>query len=556
MKKRIFRSVFISMVLVLAASLALITVVLNRHFISLEEERMKTQADLAAAGIETEGMGYLSALDLSDYRVTWIARDGTVLYDSQSDASQMENHADRAEFQGAVANGSAYATRSSHTLMTATIYYAQLLSDGTVVRIAIARSSLLATFLQLISAFLWILIAAACVSALVAVYMSRKLVKPINEIDLDHPLDMQEYPEMRPLLVRIDDQNKEIAAQLETVHRQEKEFLTVSQAIQEGLVLADANGKILSINLAAKMLLAPDGRNTENISDLAYPDLIGKLFAKAKSFSHAENSVTTPDGRIFNISFDPVTSHKQLTGVSILSYDATETYQAQQMRQEFTANVSHELKTPLQSIMGSAELLENGMVKKQDVPVFLKRIHKEAARMLQLIDDIIRLSQLDELEDAREEKMDLAQSANEVLEALSSSFAEHGIHLEKHIETATIKGSPQLVYEIAYNLIDNAIRYNKPDGSVTVSVYPHHAFAMLQVADTGIGIPEASQERIFERFYRVDKSRSRKTGGTGLGLSIVKHAAALCGGTIRLESKEGVGSTFTVNFPLLEDAKQ
>lgn len=555
MKKRIFRSVFISMILVLAASLGLVTVVLNRHFITLEEERMKTQADLAAAGIETEGMDYLSALHLSDYRVTWIARDGTVLYDSKSDAGAMENHANRAEFQGAVANGSAYATRSSRTMMTATIYYAKLLSDGTVVRIAIARSSLLAMFLQLISAFLWILIAAAAASGLAAEYMSRRLVKPINEIDLDHPLQMQEYPEMRPLLLRIDDQNREIAAQLEMVHRQEKEFLTVSQGIQEGLVLADADGKILSMNLAAKMLLAPDGRNIASINDLAYPELIQKLFARAKSLSHAEDSITTADDRIFNVSFDPVTSHKQLSGVSILSYDATETYQAQMMRQEFTANVSHELKTPLQSIMGSAELLENGMVKKQDVPVFLRRIHKEAARMLQLIDDILRLSQLDELEDARKEKMDLAQSANEALEALSSSFTEHGIRLEKHIEEAMIKGSPQLVYEIAYNLIDNAIRYNEPNGLVRVSVYPYHSFAVLQVADTGIGIPETSQERIFERFYRVDKSRSRKTGGTGLGLSIVKHAVALCGGTIRLESKEGVGSTFTVYFPLVEDPK-
>jgi two-component system phosphate regulon sensor histidine kinase PhoR len=555
MNKKIFRSVFLSMILVLTASMVLITAILNQHYVEVEKERMAVEAELVEAGIETEGMAYLEAVQEDMYRLTWIARDGTVLFDSQADASQMENHAGREEFQGALAEGSAYSSRKSDTLTKTTIYYAKQMTDGTVVRVAITNDSLLSTFFRMTSAFLWVLLAAVAASVFVARRLSNRIVRPLNKIDLDHPLEMREYPELTPMLMRIDEQNKEISDQIETLHRQQKEFNAVTHSIHEGLILLDTSHHILSMNEMAVRLFSPEGKEVKELRELEPQDMLEGLVSKAEQRAHSEE-ILSRGRRRYRVSADPITSRGELTGVSLLSYDVTEEQEEEEHRQEFTANVSHELKTPLQSIMGSAELLENGMVRKEDEPVFLHRIRTESARMLTLIDDIIRLSQLDTTQDVKTDNVNLENPVLEALEALSASAQDHHVTIQRELQPVIVRGNARLLYEIAYNLVDNAIRYNKDPGTVTVRTYEKGGIAFLQVSDTGVGIPRESQNRIFERFYRVDKSRSRKTGGTGLGLSIVKHAVQLSGGKVHLESKVGSGSTFTVTIPGAADGKQ
>ena len=554
MKSKIFRYVSISMAVVLAAAMAVMILILNNHFISLETSRLESEAMLVQAGIDAGSDAYLKSLDASDdanYRITWIAANGDVLYDSKADASQMENHSDRAEFKEALSQGSGVATRYSHTMAIRTIYAASKCADGSVIRVAENYDTAGILTMRMISPILIILIAAITVASLLARRLADEIAEPINTLDLDHPLQQDTYDEIQPLLVRIDKQNEQIDEQLNELHQKKKEFETVTSSISEGIILLNRNEEIVSINDAARSLFdKTDDMDVHTLDDLCGSEQMHRLARTTLAGGSSEEIIQFRDADI-RLTGHPITSHGVLTGASILACDITSVYEAEQTRREFTANVSHELKTPLQSIMGSAELLENHLVKPEDTDKFIHKIRFESARMLTLIDDIIRLSQLDENASVEVSRLQLKDLAREAHEAVAASAKKRNITISMDLHDAPIKANNRLVYEIAYNLLDNAIRYNHENGSVTVKTWhdADHHLSILSVADTGIGIPHEAQSRIFERFYRVDKSHSRATGGTGLGLSIVKHAAAICGARITLTSELGKGSVFTVKFP-------
>ncbi|NLH62896.1 MAG: ATPase [Erysipelotrichaceae bacterium] len=546
MTAKIFRSVFASCILVAAMTVGLVVLALNNYFVTIEEERIASEADLAAAGVNAAGEGYFDDLKIEGYRLTWINAHGTVLYDSQADASTMENHGDRQEVKEALLSGTGKSDRNSYTLAEETMYYAERCSDGTVVRLAVSRNSVFLLVLRLATPLLWICIAAVAVAYWAGRRASHKISEPLNHIDLENPLQNQNVEEIRPLLKRIDEQNQQINDQIEKLHQKQKEFITATSSMREGLILINTKYQILSQNPAAQRLFQLDAA-----AEYPWDDCNEQLHQciEAALAGQQNTAIITEGEKIIRIDVSPITSHGILIGASILAYDISEEYTAEMQRKEFTANVSHELKTPLQSIMGSAELLQNHMVKEEDIPSFLNRINTESKRLLALIDDIIRLSQLDENQKMEKDELDLKDTVNEVFDSLEKNAFKHHVTLHLKTEKASVYGNSRLLYEIVYNLMDNAIRYNKDPGSVTVETYQDDHSSYLKVTDTGIGIPQEAQERIFERFYRVDKSHSRATGGTGLGLSIVKHAVQISHAAIQVASAPGEGSTFTVVFP-------
>lgn len=547
MKKKIFRYVVRSMALILCASMFLIIYVLNNHFISIEEERLRTEGELAAAAMEADPDGFLEHVNTDGFRLTWIDADGTVLYDSRVSAEQMENHSSREEIAEAHADGEGSSIRYSDTIATRTIYQAFRLSDGTIIRVAEDYDTVGILTLRMLSPILIILLGAIAVSGLIASRLGSEIADPINRLDLDHPLEADTYEEISPLLVRIDRQNAQIRTQLEQLHQKKKEFNSVVSSMNEGLILINTHEEILSINNAAVKMFQTDPEAKTITQACRIPEM-ARLVRDLFENGSAELTCTI-GGRILQLSGHAITSYGTLTGADIIAYDITEEYEAEQTRREFTANVSHELKTPLQSIMGSAELLENHLVQPQDQDRFLHKIRFEAKRMLDLIDDIIRLSQLDENAPAETNVLDLRDIAEEASEAVSTLADEKKVHVRLNTGPASVLANSRLIYEIIFNLMDNAIRYNHENGSVTVETFTEGPEAVLRVSDTGIGIPGESVSRIFERFYRVDKSHSRETGGTGLGLSIVKHAVSISGGKISVTSEPGSGSCFTVRFP-------
>lgn len=549
MTKRIFRSVLAATLIVLAASVGLITIVLNNQFIDMERHQLAIQTELAAAGVNSEGEAYLDALDPQGYRVTWIDADGTVLYDSEVDPATMENHSSREEFREAMANGTGESERESDTLAIKNMYYAMRLKDSTVIRVAVARSTVALMLVKMVSAFIWIVLGAVIVSIILARSLSNQIVEPLNHLDLDHPLDHRQYDEIAPLLVRIDRQNHQISDQINELHQKKKEFETVTGSIREGLILLNKDREILSMNPAACTIFnVPQDNEGKDILAICRDEDFSEIVNSAKDGEQAETIIKI-NGKQIRIDASPITSHGIITGISILAWDISEEYANEQMRREFTANVSHELKTPLQSIMGSAELLEDHLVKPQDQDAFLHKIRSESSRLLSLIDDIIRLSQLDDLKQVEENQINLKDLIREASEALEQSAREHHVTMDLRLSNAQTTANDQLMYEIVYNLMDNGIRYNKDPGTLMVETgVDINGHPFIKVQDTGIGIPKESLPRIFERFYRVDKSHSRKTGGTGLGLSIVKHAVQVCHGTISVNSTLGEGTTFTVTF--------
>lgn len=543
MKKKLFKNILLSMIVTLTVCMSLMILVLNKNFVKIEIGQLAKEATLASSGVENDGESYLESINDPDYRITWLDSAGNVLYDTQVNSATMENHSSREEFKKAMNEGEGSSIRYSSTMLQQNIYYAVKLSDNTVLRVAETYDSVLFLTLRLLTPILWIYILAIAISGFLANYLAKRISKPINEIDLDHPLSKPSYEEIQPLLKRVDSQNKQIKKQMDDLHQKKKEFNSVTDNISEGLILLNKENEVVSINSAARQLFQTEDQNvilsTEEIKD---------LIEKAKQGKEAE-TILRKDEAIIHVIANPIYSHSVFTGISILAFDVTNTYEAERTRKEFTANVSHELKTPLQTIMGSAELLQNHLVKQDDIPSFYEKIHQESSRMLTLIDDIIRLSQLDESSQVEENTLRINDSAKEAINSLKESAKKKNIQIQTNLNEAFIKANSRLIYEIIYNLIDNAIRYSNNDSSIEVSTYTdiHHAY--LKVKDNGIGIPLEDQSRIFERFYRVDKSHSRATGGTGLGLSIVKHAVKLSHGTIALESELNKGSTFTVTFP-------
>ena len=549
MTKKIFQSILLVAGCVLLASLLIIMGFLYDYFGGVEENQLRDELSLAAAAVEDGGTDYLSRLTADRYRLTWIAADGSVLYDTKTNAESLENHASRAEVSQALATGTGESTRYSSTLMEKTMYYAQRLDDGTVLRISISRATVGMIAVGMIQPLLIVLIVALILSGLLARRLSRRIVDPLNSLDLEHPLDNDAYEELSPLLKRIHHQHVEIQTQLRELREKTDEFTQITGSMREGLVLLDEHGSILSINAAAQALFGADAQCVgRDFLTIERSHEISAAIQAAAADGHSEVRAERA-GHVYQFDISRITSDGKFLGTVILAFDITEQEFAERNRREFTANVSHELKTPLQGIIGSAELIENGMVKPEDLPRFVGHIHAEAARLVTLIDDIIRLSQLDEGDAMPTEPVDLLAVSQEAAENLHDAAAARNVTVSVTGQPAVLPGVRRLIYEIVYNLCDNAIKYNVEGGSVTMSVGERDGKAFVSVADTGIGIAPEHQSRIFERFYRVDKSHSKASGGTGLGLSIVKHAVQYHHGTVELHSEEGKGTTICILLP-------
>lgn len=549
MTKKIFQSILLVAGCVLLASLLIIMGFLYDYFGGVEENQLRDELSLAAAAVEDGGTDYLSRLTADRCRLTWIAADGSVLYDTRTDAESLENHASRAEVSQALTTGTGESTRYSSTLMEKTMYYAQLLDDGTVLRISISRATVGMIAVGMIQPLLIVLIVALILSGLLARRLSRRIVDPLNSLDLEHPLDNDAYEELSPLLKRIHRQHVEIQTQLRELREKTDEFTQITGSMREGLVLLDEHGSILSINAAAQTLFGADAQCVgRDFLTIERSHEISAAIQAAAGDGHSEVRAERA-GRVYQFDISRITSDGKLLGTVILAFDITEQEFAERNRREFTANVSHELKTPLQGIIGSAELIENGMVRPDDLPRFVGHIHAEAARLVTLIDDIIRLSQLDEGGELPTEPVDLLAVSQEAAENLHDAAAARDVTVSVTGQPSVIPGVRRLLYEVVYNLCDNAIKYNRGGGRVDVTVAADAGGSSITVADTGIGIAPEHQSRVFERFYRVDKSHSKASGGTGLGLSIVKHAVQYHHGRIELESTPGTGTTIRVVFP-------
>lgn len=552
MTKKIFRSIFLVAVIVFLACTSIIMAVMYGYFSTVQQAKLKDQTDLIVRGEALDGAAYFEGMNPDGYRVTWIDHDGSVLYDSEASADTMENHKDREEVREAFDNGIGESSRYSSTLSTKTLYRAVLLNDGTVVRVSVTQYTVLSLLLGMVQPIFAVFIVCIIISFLLAHNVAKRIVEPLNVVDLDHPLENDVYDELSPLLVKIDRQQRRIADQKAVLQRQQEEFALVTDHMNEGLILLNEKAEVLSINRAA-MGLFNVGKESIGCDFLTVDRSIAlqNTVKAALQGKHGE-VLLTRNGRKYQMNASAILRDGAISGAVLLFFDVTDAADAEQQRREFTANVSHELKSPLQSIMGSAELLENGLVKAEDVPRFVGHIRSEAARLVVLIDDIIRLSQLDEGDELTAESVDLLALAQDTAASLADKAEKNGITLKVRGEPLTYRGVRRLLSEILFNLCDNAIKYNRPNGSVTVTVAKEEKGIALSVADTGIGIPPEHLNRIFERFYRVDKSHSKETGGTGLGLSIVKHAAQYHGATVEVQSKEGEGTKFTIHFPLQE----
>lgn len=548
MTSKIFKSILSVAIAVLMASLVIITGVLYQYFGTMQENQLKDELSLAVQATEQLGESYLEKLDPARYRLTWVGADGEVIFDSHADISAMENHANREEIKEAVVSGMGSSIRQSSTLTEQTIYEAVRLNDGSVLRISVSRATALVLVFGMLQPIAVVLVIAIVLSAWLAHRMAKRVVEPLNKLNLEKPMENDAYEELSPLLHRIHAQHLEIKAQMKKLQYKENEFDKITGNMKEALVLLDNAGRILSINPAAKMLFNTDNSCVKkDLLVIERKQNMRIALEEANEKGHADFR-TKKNGREYQFDLSRIDSDGKNHGMVILAFDITEQVNAEKNRQEFTANVSHELKTPLQSIIGSAELMENGIVKEEDVPRFVGHIRKEASRLVFLIEDIIRLSQLDEGAEMPREDVSLKGLSEEVCEILADAAKLKDVSLEVNGDDGVIKGVRRLLYDVIYNLCDNAIKYNHTGGKVKISVTQKQSKVCLCVEDTGIGISPEHQDKVFERFYRVDKSHSKQSGGTGLGLSIVKHAVQYHHGKIDIESKLNEGTKISVLF--------
>ena len=552
MTKKIFKSVLLVAVVMVLFCCTFILGILYRHFTTIEEEQLESQLGFVVTGVQNQGEDYLKSLTEKKYRITWVEADGTVKYDNKTDASKMENHANREEVKNALKFGRGECSRYSSTLTQKTLYYARKINDGSVVRISVSQDTVLKLLFSMISPVVITIIIAVILSSILARGVSKKVVEPLNNLDLNEPLKNDAYGEIAPLLRHIEHQHRQIDEQLEELQKKKDEFQATIENMDEGLILLDAKNNIISINPAAKKIFgATDECVGKDFLVIERNLSVGNTIKEAMEKGKAE-MILKRYGLDYQIGVSKIESAGNTLGAVLLAVDVTEKNNAERTRREFSANVSHELKTPLQSIIGSAELMENNLVKEEDMPRFVGHIRKEAERLVKLVEDIIRLSWLDENRDMEMELVNLKDIADETKEALENTAKEKNVTINVGGEDIKLHGVRSLLYEIIYNLCENGIKYNKEGGSVDITLSKEGGKDILVVEDTGIGIKEEQQSRIFERFYRVDKSRSKETGGTGLGLSIVKHAAMYHNADVILESTEGQGSKFTVIFPMDE----
>ncbi|WP_417025283.1 ATP-binding protein [Candidatus Allofournierella excrementavium] len=551
MSKRIFKAMMAVTLTTLLVCMALFIAILFPYFETQLSDELMNELEYLAPNVEREGLDYLEHLSDGQNRLTLIDADGTVLFDSDADPAQMENHADRPEVIQAVTEGTGESSRYSETLSKKTINCAMLLGNGQVLRISSTHYSSMALLASLTPSLLLVLIFAALVAVTIAYKLSQRLTKPLNEIDLEHPqVNQAPYEELKPLLRRLHHQNRQIREQIQQLQAQKRQFTAITDNMREGFLVLDADGLVLSYNSSATRLLQPekplDGHNIRDLTD--EPDFLESLHG-AQEGEHVESLVPL-HGRICQLFANPVYQGSTLTGIVLVLLDVTEQQEREGLRREFSANVSHELKTPLTSIAGIAEIMKSGMIAPADVPHFAGKIYDESQRLIQLVRDIIRISQLDEnnIHDTPV-PVELKKCAARNLSLLESAADAADVTLLLEGEEAVIQAVPAILDEMVYNLCENAVKYNRPGGSVTVTVRSDAAHVTLEVADTGIGIAPEHHSRVFERFYRVDKSHSKEIGGTGLGLSIVKHGAAFHHAQVELESALDKGTTVRIIFP-------
>lgn len=549
MRNRIFRSTFLVAALVLLSCTALIMSVLYNYYTGVQKKQMKAELAFAAAGVEGQGIDYLRTLQKENERLTLVAADGTVLFDTRMEASALENHGDREEFKEAELSGYGESSRYSTTLTEELLYMASRLSDGTVLRIAVSRMTPAALLLGMLRPIAMVIGIALILSALLAARAAAQIAAPLNRLDLDHPLENDTYEEVAPMLSKIQQGLNELERKKAELEQREEEFDAVTRNMDEGLVLLNQEGNIVFLNPAAGRFYRT-GEYAVGKSFLTLdrnPDT-DRMLDRAREQGCAEWLVEA-DGREYQLHANAIMSGPQRQGIVLLLFDVTEKAFAEQNRREFTANVSHELKTPLQSIMGSAELIKSGLAGSEDIPRFAGVIYREARRLVALIEDIIRLSGLDEQVELPEEDVAVRELVDEEIAVLSPLAARREIRIHREGEEVWCRAPRQLLQAIIFNLCDNAVKYNRDGGKVSVRTVRDGEDIVLSVSDQGIGISPEHQSRIFERFYRVDKSRSKASGGTGLGLSIVKHAVQYMHGEISLESRVGSGTVITVRIP-------
>ena len=550
MIKKTFRSMFILIFCMVLVCVGLIMGVLYNYFEKQYSTELVNEATYVGQGVELNGKEYLENLNKKNIRITWIDSDGTVLFDNQADASKMENHADRVEVQEAMQKESGSSIRYSSTLSEKTMYYALHLSDDTVVRLANTYRSPLSITLGMLQPIVAIIVIALAFSGWMSYRLSKRIVKPINEIDLEHPEDAKAYDELSPFLHRIEQQNRQIHKQIQELKRQQTEFSAITENMSEGFVVVDTKQNVLSYNSSAlKLLGIPSVKENKNVLQLNRSESFQEALHLALKGEHAQRMMMH-NNRSYQLFANPVFQDDVVvSGAVLVIMDVTEKEQRDALRREFTANVSHELKTPLTSISGTAEIMTQGLVKAEDIPHFAENIYKEAQRLITLVGDIINLSKLEETDfEQQKELVDLSEIVEEVVETLHDEAQKKKISFLVQTERCQILGIPSILNEIVYNLCDNAIKYNKENGEVTVKLLKKDKRVELSVKDTGIGIPYEEQQRVFERFYRVDKSHSKEIGGTGLGLSIVKHGVMCHNAELKLESEPGEGSCFKVLF--------
>ena len=536
--------------LVLTVGLAAVMGILYSNFDGQMRKELSKEAAYLAYGVEQQGVDYLKNIKDKSARITYIDQDGTVLFDNEADVSEMKNHSDRTEFQKAEKYGAGESSRYSDTLSEKTIYYALRLKDGTVLRVSGTQDSVLALVENLIFPLCGLLCLMLILSGIMASAISKRIVKPINELDLESPEENRIYEELSPLLSKIHRQNREIQNQLELAKQQQEEFALITENMQEGLIVIDKYTMILSANSSAWNLFHMDrGCQGESVYCLDREEEFRHAIEQVLSGEHTE-LVLKLNGSDIQLIANPVIRDKKTEGAVVLLVNVTEKLERESLRREFSANVSHELKTPLTSISGFAEIMQGGLVKNEDIPKFAGRIYKESQRLLQLVEDVIQISQLDEEKTSYVwEPVDVYQVCKNAFESLKEKAKRLNVHLYICGERMKMEVVRTLLEEAVYNVCDNAIKYNRNDGSVSVFLTQTAQEIQIVVKDTGVGIPKEDQDRVFERFYRVDKSHSKEIGGTGLGLSIVKHAVGALKGCVILRSEEGNGTEICMKFP-------
>lgn len=556
MTGKIFRSIFIVTGSVLLLCVVIVFAVTFNYYTGELKDALSKQAQYVAAGVESGGMEYLSDIgEKTDVRITWVASDGSVLFDSKADAASMENHRDREEIKEALEseNGVGIATRYSGTMSEKTTYYALRVKDGSVIRVSEKQYSAWVIVMSTVQPILVVLVAAMILAGVLASRLSKSIVRPINEIDLDHPENAQVYEEMAPIIRRLTAQNRSIRKQMEELKVKQTEFNAITENMSEGMIIIDAATEILSSNQCALSMFGVEGKPPKSILLLDGRDTFREAVRLALSGENGYDSFRR-GGRCYNILATPVKENGEVVGAVLVILDETEKEERETLRREFTSNVSHELKTPLTSISGFAELIRGGMTDAEDTRHFADNIYKEAQRLIVLVGDIIKLSQLDGGEIPYDEcPQDLYEIAKETEERLDMVATSHKVNLELTGEHTSIRGNRQILEEMIYNLVDNGIKYNHEGGNVRIRVAEENGRAVVSVADNGIGIPKDQQSRVFERFYRVDKSHSKEIGGTGLGLSIVKHGAAFHKATVTMNSEPGKGTEISLTFPPTEE---